>query len=241
MPNDQSIKQRPWYIEPTKTEGGTSSGLLLESGHKASLVYIWDDSSASTPQTIYDSLLQAKILLTFFGTFHEADDTTKPYGQTVPFQAVLMRPPRLEIQANPISIAAGSNTPSTITITARTLYGDPAQNQQISLSATRGSLQSSTVTTNAQGIATTTFTAQDETTTSIATITATFEDITKAATVNIGLGILTTSVNPSTIVLGSTSTVTATLTYNGVPLSGQGVTFSTDLGTLSTNWPSYYK
>ena len=127
MPNDQSIKQRPWYIEPTKTEGGTSSGLLLESGHKASLVYIWDDSSASTPQTIYDSLLQAKILLTFFGTFHEADDTTKPYGQTVPFQAVLMRPPRLEIQANPISIAAGSNMPSTITITARTLYGDPAK------------------------------------------------------------------------------------------------------------------
>ena len=52
MPNDMSLKQRPWYLEPSKTEGGSAEGILIESKEKLSLVYIWSSSAGTTPDNI---------------------------------------------------------------------------------------------------------------------------------------------------------------------------------------------
>lgn len=87
VPNDQPSERRPWYIEPP---GGLLTQFIA-SNDTVNIIYIWKTpkTKQTSPQSIYTTVCQNRVFLTFFGIFHEHDGTTKPYGQTIPFEAVL--------------------------------------------------------------------------------------------------------------------------------------------------------
>jgi hypothetical protein len=234
VPNDGPNVQKPFYMEPP---GGNT--MRIDSNQTVSIIYIWDTprTTQTNTQSIYNQNCRNKVFLTFFGVFHEHDGTTKPYGQTIPFEAVLVRPPQMEISADPTAIAIDSSMTSTITATVRTLYGDPAVNVPVTFTTTLGTVTPSTVNTDSSGIALTILSPGTEVGT--ATITASWGEITKSTTVTINEGTLTVTANPEFVAANSTmtSTVSALVQLNGIPISGEQVTFAmtpNNLGTLPT-------
>ena len=231
--NDGGV-QKPWFIEPPNEQ----DTLLIESNATVHLIYIWDRprmTQGVSNQSVYNQNDRSKVFLTFFGIFHEHDGSTKPYGQTIPFEAVLIRDPQMVITAVPTIIAANSDMTSTITVTVRDVMGILVPDSPVTFTTTLGTLSTSISTTNSEGIATVTL--SPESTTGTAIITATWQAISKSSSVTIATGTLSTSANPSTIAASSTmkSTITARLTLNGTPITDQTITFSATptLGTLS--------
>jgi hypothetical protein len=230
--NDGGV-QLPWFIEPPN---GIDT-LFIPSNSSAHLIYIWDRprmTQGVKNQSVYNQNDRSKVFLTFFGVFHEHDGSTKPYGQTIPFEAILVRDPQMLITAAPTVIAAASTMRSTITVTVRDVMGILAVNVPVTFTTTFGNLGASTVNTNSNGIATVTFSSS---TTGTAIITASWGGISKSVSVTVSSGTLSVSANPTTIAAGSTmtSTITARVLLNGNPLTGETVTFSATptLGTLS--------
>jgi len=86
FPNKSPSNRRAWYLEPP--QGFTQ---FIAVNETVNLIYIWDKpkSISTKVQDIYTTVCRNKVFLTFFGIFHEHDGTTKPYGQTIPFEAVL--------------------------------------------------------------------------------------------------------------------------------------------------------
>jgi hypothetical protein len=83
-----SASQTPWYIEPT----GGSNTMVIAPNETGSIVYIWGVSRTlqnARPQTTPNQPF-CKVILTLYGSFLEHDGSTKPYGQTIPFQAVII-------------------------------------------------------------------------------------------------------------------------------------------------------
>lgn len=232
--NDGGV-QIPWFIEPPN---GLDT-LFIASNSTVHLIYIWDRPRMTQGvhnQSVYNQNDRSKVFLTFFGIFHEHDGSTKPYGQTIPFEAVLVRDPQMVITASPTVIAAGSAMTSTITVTVRDVMGILAANVPVNFATTLGTLSSSTVTTNSNGIVTVTL--MPGSTPGTAVVTATWGSVSKSVSVTIASGSFSISANPSTIAAGSTltSTLTARVTLNGTPLIGETVSFSAtpNLGTLSS-------
>jgi hypothetical protein len=228
--NDGGV-QLPWFIEPPND----MDTLLIPANTTTSLIYIWDcprNTQGASTQSVYNQNDRSKVFLTFFGIFHETDGTTKPYGQTIPFEAVLIRDPQMVISANPTTLAAGSAMTSTITVTVRDITGILAPNVVINWASTLGTLSSPTSTTNSVGVAT--ITLSPGTTLGTATVIATWGSVTKSINITIATGTLTLTANPTVVSVGSamTSTITARVTL-GTGLPGETVSFSTDLGTVS--------
>ncbi len=233
--NDGGV-QLPWFIEPPD---GLDT-LFIASNSTVHLIYIWDRprmTQGVKNQSVYNQNDRSKVFLTFFGIFHEHDGSTKPYGQTIPFEAVLVRDPLIGgISASPTAIAAGSTMTSTITVTGiRDVMGIIAPNVTVDFQTTLGTLSSPTATTNSAGVASVTL--YPTTTPGTATVTATWGGESKSTTVTIALGTLSLNANPTVVAAGSTtSTITATVTFGGNPLSGETVAFSASgLGTLSVS------
>jgi PKD repeat protein len=87
FPNKSPSNRRAWYLEPLQ-EPFTQ---FIAVNETVNLIYIWDKpkSISTKVQDVYTTVCRNKVFLTFFGIFHEHDGTTKPYGQTIPFEAVL--------------------------------------------------------------------------------------------------------------------------------------------------------
>jgi hypothetical protein len=232
--NDGGV-QLPWFIEPPD---GLDT-LFIASNSTVHIIYIWDRprlTQGVKSQSVYNQNDRSKVFLTFFGIFHEHDGSTRPYGQTIPFEAVLVRDPQMVITAVPTVIAAGSAMTSTITVTVRDLMGILVANAPVTFTTTLGTLSSSTETTNSNGIATVNLSPGP--TPGTAVVTATWGSVSKSISVTIASGTLSVSADPSTLAAGSTmtSTITAHVALNGTPLVGETVTFSATptLGTLSS-------
>lgn len=234
--NDGGV-QKPWYIEPPN---GLDT-LFIPSNSTVHLIYIWDRprlTKGVSNQSVYNQNDRSKVFLTFFGYFHEYDGSSKPYGQTIPFEAVLVRDPQIVISASPSVIAAGSSMTSTITVTVRDVMGLIAPNVPVTFTSSLGTPSFYTTTTNAAGIAT--FVLSPGLIPGTALITATSQGTSKSVSVSIAIGTLSLSASPSTVTATSTmiSTITARVTLNNNPLPGETVTFSTnatsDLGVFSS-------
>ena len=232
--NDGGV-QKPWYIEPPN---GLDT-LLIPSNTTVHLIYIWDRprlTQGASNQSVYNQNDRSKVFLTFFGIFHELDGSTKPYGQTIPFEAVLVRDPQIVISASPTVIAAGSTMTSTITVMVRDVMGLIAPNVPVTFTSTLGTPSFYTTATNSAGIAT--FVLSPGLTLGTALITATAQGTSRSVSVSIATGILSLSASPSTVAANSTmtSTITARITLNNRALPGETVTFTIDappaLGTL---------
>ena len=88
LPNKQGA-QIPWYIdkiEHPENPGSTSFTILSQETVK--ITYRW--SSSHNTESSPSAVGQYRVFLTLFGNFQELDGTIKPYGQSIPFQAVLI-------------------------------------------------------------------------------------------------------------------------------------------------------
>jgi hypothetical protein len=81
--------QKPWYIERGEHEDGTNSSLIL-SQESVEIYYRWDNPTAQKNQDTFANDCQCRVILTFFGTFDLPNNKKIPYGQTIPFEAVLI-------------------------------------------------------------------------------------------------------------------------------------------------------
>ena len=231
--NDGGV-QLPWFIEPPNGQ----DTLFIPSNSSVHLVYIWDRprlTQGVKNQSVYNQNDRSKVFLTFFGIFHEHDGSTKQYGQTIPFEAVLVRDPLMLISANPTTLAAGSSMTSTITVIVRDAMGILAPNTPVNFATTLDTYITPLATTDSNGIAIATL--NPGLLTGTATVTATSEWISQSTDIIISSGDLTLEAIPSTIAAGSNmqSTIRALVTVNGNPIAGETVTFfaAPVLGVLS--------
>jgi len=149
FPNVSPSNRRAWYLElPSFTK-------LIMPNETVNLVYIWDKPMSTKSQDIYNTICRCKVFLTFFGLFHELDGTTKPYAQTIPFEAVRCIPPRLQITAWPTIIPTKSAITSTITAVVN-LDGYPMPDANVTFTTDLGTLSSPWAITDPDGIATVT-------------------------------------------------------------------------------------
>jgi len=182
VPNDEPSNRRAWYFEPPQ-------GMLTQRirvNETTYLIYIWTTPKMKgnlKPRDIYTAVCRNKVFLTFFGIFHEKDGTTKPYGQTIPFEAVLCvrTGGGIEISAWPTTILANSAMRSTITATVYNRYGNPVANANVTFSTDLGTLSSLWAITNTNGTATVTL--YPSMLPGIATITATWQGLSQSTTV----------------------------------------------------------
>lgn len=75
--------QLPWFLK--------TNSFFIAANSTIHLIYVWDEPASGSAQGFSGTFTQtqtAKVFLTFFGEF--SDKTT--YGQTVPFEAVLVNP-----------------------------------------------------------------------------------------------------------------------------------------------------
>jgi adhesin/invasin len=136
----------------------------------------------------------------------------------------------LEAEADPTSVLAGGS--STITATFKDASGNPINGATLTFSTDKGTLSPSTPQqTDASGKASVTLTS---TASGTATVTVTGSGATATVTVNFTRYLFTLSANPTTIRVGENSVITATILDNGVARSGETVSFSSSLGTLSS-------
>jgi len=104
FPNVSPSNRRAWYLEPAEAPYTQ----FIQVNETVNIIYIWERAKLENPkpQDIYSTVCRCKVFLTFFGIFHEHDGTTKPYGQTIPFEAVRVVTPPLSISADPQAITA---------------------------------------------------------------------------------------------------------------------------------------
>ena len=77
--------QKPWYIEATDT-----APFPIQSQETVNIFFRWDNPTAQKDQSVFSNECQCRVILTFFGTFDLDNGKKIPYGQTIPFEAVLV-------------------------------------------------------------------------------------------------------------------------------------------------------
>ena len=197
---------------------------------------MWDGPSSGTFPQPFNPPRQkpeeCRVFMAFFGFFHEKDGSTKPYGQTIPFEAVLIRDVQMVLTANPSIIATASSMNSTINIIVSDEVGNPKVNETVMFTTDLGTLDSLEAITNSSGIATVTLYPGSDIGT--AQVIANWSRMLKSTSVDIIPGDLSISADPSTVAANSTmnSTITATVSLPGNPLPGERVTFTNLTPTL---------
>jgi hypothetical protein len=88
VPNKQA-NQVPWYIEKIYHPANSAdTSFKISSKETVQITYRYTVPNGNEQGTPNGSAGQYRVLLTFFGTFTELDNTIKPYGQSIPFEAV---------------------------------------------------------------------------------------------------------------------------------------------------------
>jgi len=167
--NDNSPKDPlPWYIDPTLSE------MVFEPGIFNYVYYAWNKPSSkpgASRQAVTGMQESTTCInfLTFFGSFVEANDTYTPFGQTVPFEAVLITTESMaasvELTSDPQNIKNDGNSFSTITVTVKDYTGKPMQDEWVDIYTTAGVLSTTRTKTDANGVATITLTSSTSQTT----------------------------------------------------------------------------
>jgi PKD repeat protein len=178
-PNDSPSNRRAWYLEPTDA----TTTQFIAVNETVNLIYIWKTPKTvqQTPRSVYTTMCRNRVFLTFFGTFHELDNTTKPYGQTIPFEAVICTRTEgtLTITSSPPLIYTNSTSNnSTITVSLRDQEGDmPISSVTVFFTTDLGTLSSPWAITDSNGQTNITLSAVLQNGTSIATISVTWASL----------------------------------------------------------------
>lgn len=76
----------PWYIYLPNGKNQT-----IPANRTADIIYVWSTSSLpQKPQTAQQATGSNKVFLTFYGNFTVNGKAVDPYGQTIPFEAVIV-------------------------------------------------------------------------------------------------------------------------------------------------------
>jgi len=171
--NDNSPKAPlPWYIDPT----------LSQTTFKPSIFnfvyYTWSKpfSESGTSKQAVTGVSESTTMinfLTFFGSFVEPDGTLTPFGQTIPFEAVLIptesMASSLELTSDPENIKNDGISTSIITATVKDASGKPVNDTWVDFYTTAGTLSTTHSTTDATGVVTVTLTSSASRTTAYVT------------------------------------------------------------------------
>jgi len=87
IPNDGG-SQIPWYIEKIVHSDGSNSWTIMPQ-ETVSILYRWATAQQTKSVKIFSARTESRVFLTFYGVFNEYG-TTEHYGQTIPFEAVLV-------------------------------------------------------------------------------------------------------------------------------------------------------
>ncbi len=87
IPNDGGA-QRPWYMEKIIHADGSNSTTIMPQ-ETVSIIYRWSTAQQAKPVSVFADRTESRVFLTFYGVFNEYG-TTKHYGQSIPFEAVLV-------------------------------------------------------------------------------------------------------------------------------------------------------
>ena len=171
--NDNSPKDSlPWYIDPTLSQTTFKPGIFNF------VYYTWSkpfSESGASKQGVTGMTESTTCInfLTFFGSFVEPDGTLTPFGQTIPFEAVLITTESMagsvKLTSNPENIKNDGVSTSTITVTVMDTTGKPLPNAWVDFYTTAGALSTTHKTTDANGVTTVTLTSSTSKTTAYVT------------------------------------------------------------------------
>jgi len=234
--NDQPSNRRPWYIEPPPN----SLTQHIKSNETVQIIYKWatpktNQTKLPNTQGIYTTEARCRTFLTFFGIFHESDGTTKPYGQTIPFEAVLVvKPATIQVTASPNVIVIKSTMTSTITAVVKR-GTTPIVGANLTFITTAGTLSKLWNITDVNGRAIVYLNAHSVMSPATAMVTATWLIYSGSVTVSLAVETIQVSASPTEVAINSTmnSTITAQVTASGTPIVGVTVTFTTNAGSLT--------
>jgi len=224
-----------WYIDPML---GT---LTFKPGVFNFVYYTWSKpitEGGASRQSITFPFTTCINFLTFFGSFLEPNGTLTSYGQTIPFEAVLVTTESMAssliMTSNPENIRNDGFSTSTITATVTDSRGRPVPDAWVDFYTTAGTLSATRRTTDANGVATVTLTSS--TSPATAYITAICQSVEGTSKVNFtpATGIRV-SANPTSIPRnGGTSIITVQLIdANDANVAQAGITITVRLSGIS--------
>jgi len=147
----------PWYIDPTLSQ------MTFQPGIFTFVYYTWSKPASeqgASKQAVTGMTESTTCInfLTFFGSFIETNGTLTPFGQTIPFEAVLVTTESmagsLKLTSDPQNIRNDGQSTSTITATVKDSSGNLLPNAWVDFYTTGGTLSEAHSLTDANGVAT---------------------------------------------------------------------------------------
>jgi hypothetical protein len=230
-----------WYIDPA------NSNMTLVPGKLSSICYSWskpysDNGKSLIKITKFQVGITCKNFLTFSGHFTAQNGTETPFGQTIPFEAVLITGENMAssitLTANPVYIRNDRTSYSTITATVRDSRGNPVVDSWVELYTTKGTLSENSIKTDANGQAKINLTSTSQQTT--ANVMAMCEGVAGTCQVNFtpAARIQATAI-PATIPMNRNSTITLQLRdQNNQNVSQSGINMTVTLGWSGPKAPT---
>jgi len=234
--NDNSPKDPlPWYIDPTLSQ------TTFEPGIFNFVSYTWSKpfSESGTSKQAVTGMRESTTcinFLTFFGSFVEPDGTLTAFGQTIPFEAVLITTEKmaasLELTSDPENIKNDGLSTSTITATVKDNRGNPVPDAWVDFYTTAGTLSTTHSTTDANGVATVTLTSSTSRTTAYVTAICQGVEGTSKVSFTPASGIKVEA-DPNVVSKdGGTSTITVQLIdANNQTVAQSGVTITVEISS----------
>jgi len=228
-----------WFVDPELGD------LTFDPGQYYFVHYTWTKPYSDSSDTIQKAnALTVGIpcinFLTFTGFFTELNGTETAFGQTIPFEAVLITDETMVesigMTATPQNIRNDGTSTSTITTTVTDSNRDPVPNMWVDLFTTAGILSETRVQTDENGIINVILTSSTSKTTAI--LYAMCEGVTGSCKVSFTpatqIGI---TADPNPISPTGNSTITVQLfDQNSAPVSQPGIIITVSL-TFSINKP----
>ena len=220
-----------WYVSPSQEK-------TLIPGKYYYIEFSIDEHGNSQDISGFSEGYTCINFLTFTGFFEDG----AAFGQTIPFEAVLITGEQtVTVTANPTIVRAGTGTQSKSNITATIIdsEGNPVPNQLVSFITTLGTLSSPLAVTDNYGNASVVLTAGN--TPGGATITAEIPGMSDSTIVTIASVVTTVTLSPIIGEVDTNVTVSGTnykpntaitITYDGVTVA---TTTATSSGTIPSN------
>ncbi len=230
----QQNKIVSWFVNPEM------GALTFMPGRYYNVYYTWAKPySASGDQIQKPNALTVGIpcinFLTFTGFFTELNGTQTVFGQTIPFEGVLITDETMVdsilLTATPQNIRNDGSSTSAITALVKDGSGNPMANQWVDLFTTAGTLSAGRVQTDPAGLVSVTLRSSTQKKTAV--VYAMCQGVTGSTKVSFTPAIkIRVTADPATISKNGNSTITVQLLdQNDVPVSQSGVVI-----TLTRTW-----
>ncbi|MBS7631729.1 Ig-like domain-containing protein [Candidatus Bathyarchaeota archaeon] len=236
-----------WYIDP---KNKANYETRLNPGFFYFLEYKWSapyHDSGAQPQTLPGNKDTTNVnFLTFNGYFIEDSGNKTPFGQTIPFEAVLVIdvkvPARLILKGNPTNIRNDGASESTLTAQVLDTANNPMIGAIVNFYTDHGVLTPSTATTNETGYATVKL--RSGTNPTVATVRAECQGVNNETRVVFTPATrISLTADPPNIPKKGQSTITIQLMDENGPVGGPGInialTLSWSAGSQSPTLDKY--